>query len=69
MIRTDMTDAEIMGYLVELAPMLSEMEIVSQRIPIDDGYVMTRIKGKSVLYMNKKNHKKNVEFLQDTIGG
>lgn len=68
MIRTDMTDSEIMGYILEFAPQLSQMEVVSQRIPIDKGYVMTRIKGKSVLYLNKKNRQKNLDFLRETLG-
>ena len=69
LIRTNMTDSEILNHIVEFAPMLSEIEIVSQRIPADGAYIMTRIKGKSVLYMNNKNHKKNVELLKETIGG
>lgn len=68
MIRTDMTDAEMLGYVMEYAPMLSQMEFVSQRIPIDDAYVLTRIKGKSVIYLNNKNRKKNLEFIRETIG-
>lgn len=68
MIRTDMTDSEILGYVMEYAPMLSEMELVSQRIPIDDAYVLTRIKGKSVIYLNNKNRQKNLDFLRETIG-
>lgn len=68
MIRTDMTDSEILGYVMEYAPILSEMELVSQRIPIDNAYVLTRIKGKSVIYLNKKNRQKNLDFLRETIG-
>lgn len=68
LIRTDMTDSEILGYVMEYAPMLSQMELVSQRIPIDDAYALTRIKGKSVIYLNSKNRQKNLDFLRETIG-
>ncbi len=68
MIRTDMTDGEIFGYVVEYAPMLSQMEFVSQRIPVDKAYALTRIDGKSVIYLNKKNRQKNLDFLRETLG-
>lgn len=68
MIRTDMTDGEILGLVVEYAPMLSQMEFVSQRIPVDNAYLLTRIKGKSVIYLNKKNRQTNLDFLRETIG-
>lgn len=69
LVRTDMTDSEIMGYILEFAPMLPQMQIISQRIPIDGAYQLTRIKGKSVIYLNDENWKKNLDFIKETIGG
>ena len=65
MIYTDMSNAEIVAMAMELAPMLQDLEIVSQRIPIDGGYRMTMINEMSVLLPDLK---KNREFLVETIG-
>ena len=65
MISTDMTNAEIVGLSMELVPLLQNLKIVSQRVPIDDGYRMTMIDGMSVLLPDLE---KNRQFLVDTIG-
>lgn len=49
MITTDMNNLEIIRYAVELFPMLSGAEIVSQRIPADGTYENRMIDGMSVL--------------------
>ena len=71
MITTDMTDKEIVGYITELAPMLSDLTIVSQRIPADGCYssVSLNDKGviKMVLMLDEKQLKKNIELLAGTI--
>lgn len=65
MISTDMSNAEIIGLVMELAPLLSDLTVVSQRIPVDDGYNMTMIDGMSVLLPDLEI---NRQFLIDTIG-
>ena len=45
--------------------MLQDLEIISQRIPVDDGYNMTMVDGMSVLLPDLEM---NREFLVDTIG-
>ena len=65
MVATDMSNAEIISLAMELAPMLSDLQIVSQRIPIDDEYTMTMIDGMSVLLPDLEA---NRQFLVDTIG-
>lgn len=65
MVITDMSNAEIIDAAMELAPMLQDLEIISQRVPIDDGYRMTMIDGMSVLLPDLEV---NREFLADTIG-
>ena len=65
MVITDMSNAEIIDAAMELAPMLQNLEIVSQRVPVDDGYRMTMVDGMSVLLPDLEV---NREFLADTIG-
>ena len=65
MVVTDMSNAEIVAAAMELAPMLQDLEIVSQRIPIDDGYKMTMVDGMSVLLPDLEV---NRQYLVDTIG-
>lgn len=65
MVATDMTNAEIIEMAMELAPLLTDLKIVSQRIPIDDEYKMTMIDGMSVLLPDLEA---NRQFLVDTIG-
>ncbi len=48
-ITTDLTDAEIFGYLVELFPLLTDLKIETGRVPADGSYIMTSIDEKSVL--------------------
>ncbi len=66
-VKTDMTDAEILAYTTELAPMLADLKIVSQRIPADGAYAFARIDGKSVIYLSPANLAKNIEILKETI--
>lgn len=72
MLNTDMTDGEILRCLLEIVPTLSEMEIVSQKIPADGAYEFATFldKGyvKEVLYLNEKNLQKNLQVLQNTVG-
>lgn len=71
MITTDMTDSEILSYVMDLAPMLSDLNIVSQRIPADGYYssVTLNDKGvmKMVLMLNEEQLKKNIELLTGAL--
>lgn len=67
LITTDMTDAEILGYLVSYAPILNDLEIVSQRIPMDGTYSFAMIENKSVITMTTGQLNKNRKLLKDTI--
>ena len=66
MITTDMSNGEILGYALELAPMLSGMELVSQRIPADGTYSSRMIDGMSVLVADMDA---NQQILQQTLLG
>lgn len=69
MITTDMTDAEILGYVMELAPLLPELTVVSQRIPADGAYYFARIDDNDVICLSEDNWDTNLQILRDTLGG
>ncbi len=66
LVSTDMTDAEIIGTAMEIAPLLTDMTIVTQRIPVDGEYKSTMINYMAVLVPDREA---NRQFLEDTIGG
>lgn len=68
MVSTDMTDGEIISRVMELAPILPELQIVSQYIPAEGAYSFAWIDEKSVIYLNSSNLEKNIQILKDTIG-
>ena len=49
MVTTDLTEDEVVDYVWALFPMLSECEIITQRIPVDGGYYDANIRGMAVL--------------------
>lgn len=65
MVITDMSNAEIIGMAMEIAPLLSDLTIVSQRIPMDGGYYDAMIDGMAVLVPDLTM---NRQLLEDTIG-
>ncbi len=65
MLATDMSNSEILGYAVDLFPMLSEMQIVTQRVPADGTYKDALIKGMQVLQVDLEA---NRELLKDCMG-
>lgn len=64
LVTTDMTNAEITGYMTQLFPMMSDCKLNTQRIPTDDGFEYATIRGMSVLvpYLDV-----NREFLLETL--
>lgn len=64
LVTTDMSNAEIIGLALEVFPMLSELKINTQRIPVDGAYQMTMIDGMSVLLPNLE---KNRAALQESM--
>ncbi|MBQ8238867.1 MAG: LCP family protein [Oscillospiraceae bacterium] len=49
MVTTDLTEDKVVDYVWALFPMLSECEIITQRIPVDGGYYDAKIRGMEVL--------------------
>lgn len=66
MIATDMNGAKILGYALELFPMLSGVQIVSQRVPADGMYTNQMIDGMAVLVADMEATR---QMLAETLTG
>ena len=64
MVTTDMNDQQITSYATQILPKLAGVELVTQRIPTDDGYENASIRGMSVLVPYLET---NRQFLIDTL--
>ena len=65
MLTTDMTNREILNYVLSLLPILSNLQIKTQRIPADGTYQYAWINEMSVLLPDLKACR---ELLEKTIG-
>ena len=65
MVTTDMTNEDILKYTVEFFPLLSELQITTQRVPTGDTYYSAMIYGMAVLVPDLEA---NREFLRETLG-
>lgn len=61
MITTDMTQAQIVGLAMEVFPELSQLRVVSQRIPADGAYTFGTISGMSVIQADMDAARKLLE--------
>jgi len=67
MVTTDMSNMEILMYAVELFPILSNAQIISQHVPAEGTYTDQNIDGMSVLVADKAAVRKMLE--QTLLGG
>lgn len=67
LLRTDMTNSQIFGLILDMLPMLSELEIVSQRIPMDGEFSDADKNGAQVLVMSKENLEANKQLLIEAM--
>ncbi|HIT34504.1 MAG TPA: LCP family protein [Candidatus Faecousia intestinigallinarum] len=65
-VSTDLSDAEIIGYALELFPMLLDCKVVSQQIPADGTWYNASQGGMAVLIVDFEENRK---ILHDTLGG
>lgn len=65
LLATDMSDNQIIAYIRQLAPMLSDLDIINQRIPADGAYKLVSIDKKSVIQVDFEKAQK---LLKETIG-
>lgn len=66
MITTDMTNADITNYIMELFPILPELQIVTQHIPVKGTYRSASIRGMSVYVPDLEA---NQQYLKESLGG
>lgn len=66
MVNSDMNPMEMVKYAVELFPMVSEAQVVSQRVPADGTYENRRINEMSVLVADMEAAR---QLLHDTVTG
>lgn len=63
MLTTDMTNPQIMGLILEVIPLLPDLQIVSQRIPADGEYHFANKSGASVIELSPENFEASKELL------
>ena len=61
---TDMTDSDITRYMTELLPILHELEVSSQTIPVSGSYKSVSVRGMAVLVPDLEA---NREVLRNTL--
>lgn len=67
LVRTDLETPQVLGLITDVFPILDEMEVVSQRIPLKGQYSYAKKKGASVIELSKKNLKAAKELLTETM--
>lgn len=65
LITTDMSNGDIMGYLLDLFPILTKLELTTQYIPAEGTYRGAMVRGMSVLVPDMEA---NREILRETLG-
>jgi LCP family protein required for cell wall assembly len=67
LLRTDMSKAQIFGLILDLVPILSEIEVISQRIPMDGQYSYANKNGADVIVMSKSQQETNKELIASAM--
>ncbi len=65
LVRTDMTNADMIGYAADVFPIMTQLEVKTQRIPADGTFQGGFVRGMSVLLPDMEE---NRQLLRDTIG-
>lgn len=65
LVTTDLTNQQITSYVIEVAPLLLNMQMVNQRVPADDTWYFAKVDNLSVIMVN---FAKNRELLAQTLG-
>ncbi|MBO5316919.1 MAG: LCP family protein [Oscillospiraceae bacterium] len=66
LLTTDLSNAQIMGFTLELFPILSDLTVNTQQIPADGTYKMTNIRGMSVILPDLEKNTKILEQIMKT---
>ena len=67
MVNTDLDTPQVLGLMLKMLPMLSDLEVVSQRIPMDGQYSFQKKNGADVIVLSPKNLKANKELLTEAM--
>ncbi len=67
LLATDMSNSQILGLVMEMLPMLSDLKVVSQRIPLDGEYSFANKNGASVIELSKSNYNAAKNLLINTM--
>ncbi len=67
MLTTDMKDSEILGLAVEMLPLLTDLKVVSQRIPADGEYYFANKNGASVIGLTEDHFTANKKLLEEAM--
>ena len=67
MLATDMSTPQILGLAVDMLPILSDLKIVSQRIPMDGEYSFANKNGASVIELTPENFAANKLLLVEAM--
>lgn len=65
MLTTDMSNAQILNYAMDIFPLLSDLTIVTQRVPADGTYSYAYISGMDVLKVDMEANRKLLEACMD----
>ena len=68
LIRTDMSENQVLSMIAEMLPLFAKLEVVSQRIPLDQQYTFAEKSGMDVIVMNMDQMKANKELIAATMG-
>lgn len=67
LITTDMTNPQIMGIVVEVIPLLTDLKVVSQRIPMDGEFAFAMKGLADVIVLSPDNFEENKKLLSDAM--
>lgn len=68
MISTDMTNEDITSCIARIVPILQDIKVVSQHVPMEGTYAFANIRGRSVLVLDEDDMEVNRKLLADTVG-
>lgn len=68
LLATDMTNNQMIGLILDVLPILPELQIVSQRIPTDKEYTFAKKGGADVIVLSKSQLETNRALLATTMG-
>jgi hypothetical protein len=67
LLRTDMSKSQIFGLILDILPILSEIEVISQRVPMDGQYSYANKNGADVIVMSKSQQEANKELIASAM--